>query len=98
MAKNTKNQEQVYGTAFEKITQEEQNQINQINNGISFKTSTNISVDPSVNPFVAKVNMTDGTVAFAEDASSGPKTRWDEQDERVTSGNSWDDKTISIVS
>lgn len=99
MAKNTKNtDEQVYGASFSKITQEEQNRIIQINNGLSFKTTTSVSVDPTVNPFVTKVAMTDGTVAFADDASNDPKTAWDAQDERVTSGNSWDDKTISIVS
>jgi hypothetical protein len=97
MAKNKK-EEQTYGAAFEKITQEEQNQINQVNNGISFKISTNIVLDDTVNPFVEKVAMTDGTNAFADDATGTPKTEWDKQDERVTSGNSWDDKTISIVS
>lgn len=97
MAKNTKNtQEQVYGAA-QKMTQEEQNNIIQINNGLGFKTTTSVSVDPKVNPFIAKANMVDGTVKFDEDPES-VKSKWDEQDERVTSGNSWDDKTISIVS
>lgn len=86
--KNTPTEEMTYGAAQAK-TQEEVNAQIQVENGLGFKTSMHVSVDPKVNPFISKAAMTDGTVAFEDDPES-VKEAYDAQDERTLSGNSWD--------
>lgn len=88
--KNT--EEMTYGATTAK-TQEEVNTQIQIENGLGFKTSMHVSVDPKVNPFISKAAMTDGTVSFAADPAS-VKSAYDAQDERTLSGNNWDNASL----